>query len=209
MRHRVKGRKLNRTQGHYRATMANLAGALIENKQIKTTTAKAKELRSYIEKLITHAKTDSVHKRRIVYRKLNKRHYVYELFHVIAPEYAERNGGYTRIIKLGKRRGDGAEMAVIQLIGFEAFAQKENKKTKNAASVKEGEPIVEVKETAKKKSTKKKAEPSAEVKAEEPVNETVKADEKAEAAEAAETAEEVKPETEASAEKEKTDDEKK
>ena len=70
MRHRVKGRKLNRTQSHLRATMANLAGALIEHKQIQTTVSKAKELRGYIEKLITHAKTDSVHKRRVVYRKI-------------------------------------------------------------------------------------------------------------------------------------------
>jgi ribosomal protein L17 len=86
MRHRVKIRKLTRSQGHYRATMANLAGSLIEHKQIETTLAKAKELRPYIEKLITHAKTDSVHKRRVVNRKLNNRDLIYELFHVIGPK---------------------------------------------------------------------------------------------------------------------------
>ena len=123
MRHRVKVKKLNRSQGHYRATIASLAGALIEHKQIKTTLAKAKELRPYIEKLITHAKTDSVHKRRVVYRKLNNRQLIFELFTVIGPKNSDRDGGYTRILKLGQRRGDGTEMALIQLVGFEIYDQ--------------------------------------------------------------------------------------
>jgi large subunit ribosomal protein L17 len=137
MRHRVKIRKLTRSQGHYRATMANLAGSLIEHKQIETTLAKAKELRPYIEKLITHAKTDSVHKRRVVNRKLNNRDLIYELFHVIGPKNTDRDGGYTRILKLGKRRGDGTEMALIQLLGFEAYSAPAKAKPKAKKEVEE------------------------------------------------------------------------
>ena len=145
MRHRVKVKKLNRSQGHYRATISSLAGALIEHKQIKTTLPKAKELRPYIEKLITHAKTDDVHKRRVVYRKLKNRQLIFELFTVIGPQNADRDGGYTRILKLGKRRGDGTEMAIIQLIGFEAFDQTSaKKKTAKKKTVKEDKPLLKI-----------------------------------------------------------------
>lgn len=144
MRHRVKIRKLTRSQGHYRALMANLAGSLIEHKQIKTTLSKAKELRPYIEKLITHSKEDSVHKRRIIFKKMNSRKYVYELFHVIGPKNADRDGGYTRILKLGKRRGDGAEMALIQLLGFETFAESTKSKKAKKEALKEDKPLLDI-----------------------------------------------------------------
>lgn len=203
MRHRVKIKKLTRSQGHYRALMANLAGALIEHKEIKTTLSKAKELRPYIEKLITHSKEDSVHKRRIIFKKMNSRKYVYELFHVIGPKNVDRDGGYTRILKLGKRRGDGAEMALIQLLGFETFVESTKSKKAKKEAPKEDKPLLDIEadevkaekvDVAKKKdSSKKKKEEiedvipdavveekkdkEAEVVEEEPVKEVTEAEE--------------------------------
>jgi large subunit ribosomal protein L17 len=132
MRHRVKGKNLQRTKAHYKATIRNLASELIRHKEIKTTLVKAKELRPYIEKLISHSREDSVHKRRIVFNKLNNRDLVYELFHTIGPKNADRNGGYTRILKLGPRLGDGTDMAIIQLLGFEAFGDGTKKPARSS-----------------------------------------------------------------------------
>ena len=207
MRHRVKVNKLNRSQGHYRATMANLAGALIEHKQIKTTLSKAKELRPYIEKLITHAEVDDVHKRRVVYKKLNNRQLVFELFTVIGPKNAEREGGYTRIMKLGKRRGDGTEMAVIQLVGFEAFDQPKAKAKAKKPKVKEEEkPLLELdsekpEETSAEtpeetKGSSEVAEPTVTEETEETVEAPKAETSDSEPAEAKEKAAEVKPDTE-------------
>jgi len=119
MRHRRKVRKLGRTASHRRATLRNMATALINHHQIKTTLGKAKAARSYVEKLISTGKKDSVHARRQAFRLLQNRTLVRKLFDEIAPSFSDRNGGYTRVVKLGPRIGDGAEMAVLQLVGFE------------------------------------------------------------------------------------------
>lgn len=116
MRHRARDRQLSRTSEHRRALLANLATALFQHGQIVTTEAKAKELRPYVEKLITLARRGDLHARRLVARKIRDREVAGKLFHDIAPRFASRPGGYTRIIKLGHRSGDGAEMARIELV---------------------------------------------------------------------------------------------
>jgi len=131
MRHRKKGRKLNRTASHKKALMRNLA-QLFEHKEIRTTTAKAKESRSTIERLITYAKKGDLHHRRLAFSFLRQKATIKMLFEEIAPSYSDRQGGYTRIIKLGKRLGDGAPMSMLQLVGFETLGEsvKADKKKK-------------------------------------------------------------------------------
>ena len=121
MRHRKKVKKLGRTASHRKALLRNMASALIKHKQIRTTLAKAKAAQSYIDKLISYGKTDTVHSRRLAFKFLQSRDLVKALFDEIAATYSDRSGGYTRVIKLGKRRGDGAEIALLQLVGFEAL----------------------------------------------------------------------------------------
>ena len=116
MRHRKSGRKLGRKVAHRKALMSNLAMALISNKKIKTTDPKAKELRSFIEPLITRAKKDDVHSRRQVLKYISHKPTVRELFNVIAPNFSERNGGYTRITKLGFRDNDCAPISTIEFV---------------------------------------------------------------------------------------------
>ena len=116
MRHRKSGRKLGRKAAHRKALMANLAMALISNKKIKTTDPKAKELRSFIEPLITFAKKGDVHSRRQVFKYISHKPTVRELFNVIAPSFSERNGGYTRITKLGFRDNDCAPISTIEFV---------------------------------------------------------------------------------------------
>jgi large subunit ribosomal protein L17 len=116
MRHRKKGRNLSRTASHRRAMLRNMASSLFAHGRIETTTAKAKELRPYAERLITLARRGDVHSRRLAARKISDREVLGKLFDDIAPGYAGRPGGYTRILKLGTRRGDAAEMALIELV---------------------------------------------------------------------------------------------
>ena len=116
MRHRKKGRKLGRKNGNRRALLMNLASQLVIHKRIKTTDAKAKELRSFIEPLITLAKKDDLHSRRMVIKKLPHKNVVRTLFKEIAPKYVERPGGYTRIIKLGFRDNDRAPVSIIEFV---------------------------------------------------------------------------------------------
>ena len=116
MRHRKAGRQLRRTSEQKLALMRNLATSLIEHGSIETTEAKAKELRPFVEKLITKAKTGTLHARRLAVRHIHKRAAADKLFQEIGPKYATRNGGYTRILKTGHRKGDGADMARIELI---------------------------------------------------------------------------------------------
>jgi len=119
MRHRKAGRKLNRTSAHRRALLANMAKALIEHEQITTTDAKARELRRYAEKLITMGKKGSLAARRNAYAKLRHDDSVSRLFGALAERYKDRHGGYTRIYKLGPRRGDCADMAIIEFVDRE------------------------------------------------------------------------------------------
>ena len=116
MRHRKKGRKLSRTASHRRATMRNMATNLFRHGRIETTTAKAKELRPYAERLITLAKRGDLHARRLAARRIQDHDVLRRLFADIAPKYTTRPGGYTRILKLGTRQGDAAEMALIELV---------------------------------------------------------------------------------------------
>ena len=116
MRHRKKGRKLQRTASHRRAMLRNLATSLFHHERIETTTAKAKELRPYAERLITLARRGDLHARRLVARKIQDREVLGKLFDEISPRYAERPGGYTRILKLGNRKGDAAEISLIELV---------------------------------------------------------------------------------------------
>lgn len=116
MRHRKTGRKLSRTASHRKATLRNMATSLFQHGRITTTTAKAKELRPYAERLITLAKRGDLHARRLVARKIADRAVLGKLFDELGPRYETRPGGYTRILKLGNRQGDSAEMALIELV---------------------------------------------------------------------------------------------
>ncbi len=117
MRHRKKGRQLGRTASHRRAMLRNLATSLFRHERVETTAAKAKEVRPYAERLITLARRGDLHARRQVERHIKDRAVSGRLFGEIGPRFAERPGGYTRILKLGQRQGDGAEMARIELLG--------------------------------------------------------------------------------------------
>lgn len=126
MRHRKKRRKLSRTSSHRIALLSNLASSLIKEEKILTTVSKAKELKPYAEKLITIAKKGDIASRRLVTRHIHKKDLVKKLFDIISPRFADRNGGYTRVIRTGKfRKGDGAELAVVSLIGSEGIRLEE------------------------------------------------------------------------------------
>lgn len=116
MRHRKKGRNLSRSPSHRRALLRNLATSLFLHERIRTTTARARELRPYAERLITLARRGDLHARRLAARRIADREVLGKLFDDIGPRYAERPGGYTRILKLGPRRGDAADMALIELV---------------------------------------------------------------------------------------------
>ena len=116
MRHRKKGRQLSRTASHRTATLRNMATSLIEHERIRTTEARARELRPFVERLITLGGTDDVHSRRRARRHIADREALQKLFDDVGPRFRDRPGGYTRIVKLGSRRGDGAEMAIIELV---------------------------------------------------------------------------------------------
>lgn len=118
MRHGKKDNHLGRTASHRKAMLSNMASSLIIHKRIETTLAKAKELRKYVEPLLTRAKEDSTHNRRVVFSYLNDKESVKELFGTVSDKIATRPGGYTRIIKLGNRLGDAAEVALIELVDF-------------------------------------------------------------------------------------------
>lgn len=116
MRHRLKGRKLNRTASHRKAMFANMAASLIQHEQIVTTLPKAKELRSIVDKLITLGKRGDLHARRLAISRTRDVEQSKKLFDVLGPRYKDRNGGYTRVLKAGFRYGDNAPMAVIELV---------------------------------------------------------------------------------------------
>ena len=129
MRHKKKGRKLGRKVGNRRALLMNLASQMITHKRIKTTDAKAKELRTFIEPLITLAKKNDIHSRRMVVRKLPNKNIVRTLFDDIAPKYADRPGGYTRIVKLGYRDNDRAPVSIIEFIDMVDVPSSEEKES--------------------------------------------------------------------------------
>jgi large subunit ribosomal protein L17 len=116
MKHRIKGKKLNRTSSHRKALFKNMAQAIIKHEQIITTLPKAKTMKPIVDKLITLGKKGSLHARRQAFSKLRDESMVAKLFGTLAPRYADRNGGYTRVLKAGFRYGDAAAMAVIELV---------------------------------------------------------------------------------------------
>ncbi len=171
MRHRVRGRKLSRTASHRKALLIALATSLFKHKRIKTTLAKAKEARSFAETLITKARRNNLHSRRQVISALQDKSAANELFGDILQKVGDRPGGYTRVVKLGSRKGDAADMAILELVDYnevmrakeeEKKEQKEVKKTKKKEKEKEsagGGPKVEdakvVEEEAEEKPKKK------------------------------------------------------
>lgn len=136
MRHNKAINHLGRKSGHRKALLANMATSLILHKRINTTVAKAKALRMYVEPLISKSKEDTTHSRRMVFSYLKNKYAVTELFRVVAPKIADRPGGYTRILKTGFRQGDGADMALIELVDFNeaALASTPKKETRKSST---------------------------------------------------------------------------
>lgn len=151
MRHGDKIKNLSRTASHRAALLANLTCQLIEHKRITTTLAKAKALRVYAEPIITRSKTDNMHNRRTVFSYLQDKEAIKELFGVISDKVADRPGGYTRIIKLPRRMGDAADMAMIELVDFntiygkdaDASAAKKTRRSRRSSGAKKTEAVVE------------------------------------------------------------------
>ncbi|WP_027126057.1 50S ribosomal protein L17 [Gelidibacter mesophilus] len=166
MRHGKKVNHLSRQTAHRKSMLANMACSLIQHKRINTTVAKAKALKQFVEPMITKSKEDTTHNRRIVYSRIRQKEAVAELFRDVAPKVGDRPGGYTRIIKLGNRLGDNADMAMIELVDFNEIynAEKQPKKktTRRGRSKKSDDAAV----TAPVAETKTKKAPEAPAKAE-------------------------------------------
>jgi large subunit ribosomal protein L17 len=163
MKHRVVGRKLGRTSAHRLALLRNLSTSLFEKERITTTLMKAKELRPFAERLLTLSKRETLHARRQVLRHIRDGSVVSKMFDTLSARYAQRPGGYTRIVKLGPRRGDSAEMAIIELVGYEPQQRdkdKEKDKTPAKGRSGRGKPEAEGQEAAaaEKPKARKKAE---------------------------------------------------
>ena len=171
MRHGKKFNHLGRTADHRRAMLANMAISLIMHKRITTTLAKAKALKKYVEPLITRSKDDSTNSRRVVFSYLQNKEALKELFGVVAQKVGDRPGGYTRIIKLGARQGDGADIAFIELVDFDENmakapkAEKKTRRSRKAAAPKAEAPAAE--EAPKAEEAPVEEAPKAEAPAEE------------------------------------------
>jgi large subunit ribosomal protein L17 len=222
MRHNKKFNHLGRQSAHRKTMLANMASSLIESKRITTTVAKAKALRTYVEPLITKAKDDTTHSRRVVFSHLQNKNAVSELFRDVAAKVADRPGGYTRILRTGNRLGDNAEMCIIELVDYneamlgtsEEAAKPKRRRSRRGGGKKSETPVAE---TAKKEKPKaEKAAPAKEgkeetkaeePKAETPAEETPKAEVVAEETPKAETQEsDVKEEPAAEAEEKKKEE---
>ncbi len=170
MRHNKALNHLGRKSGHRKALMSNLASSLILHKRITTTVAKAKALRSYVEPLITKSKEDTTHSRRVVFSYLKDKKAVSELFRTVAPKIADRPGGYTRVLHIGFRAGDAAEMALIELVDFNEAAlattkpaakkttRRSSKKTETAPAAETPAPEAPATEAPAEPAEKKTAE---------------------------------------------------
>jgi large subunit ribosomal protein L17 len=152
MRHKLKGRKLNRTSSHRKAMFANMAVALIKHEQIKTTLPKAKELRRFVDRLVTLAKKGKLSDRRIAIARMRDEVMVRKLFDVLAERYKERPGGYTRVLKAGFRYGDAAPMAIIELVDRDVSA-----KGKDSGPVQFDDEPESIEPVEERKTKKKKA----------------------------------------------------
>lgn len=159
MKHRVAGRKLGRSSSHRLSLLRNLSTELFRAERIRTTLGKAKELRPFAERLLTLSKRETLHARRLVARHIHDRDVVAKMFDTLSARYATRAGGYTRIVKLGPRRGDNAEVALIELVGAESVGGAETPspaKTKKKAKPAEGPPAEGAKPAKAAKAAKKK-----------------------------------------------------
>ena len=132
MRHGKKVAHIGRTNTHRKAMLANMASSLIEHKRINTTVAKAKALKQFVEPLVTRSKEDTTHNRRVVFSALRNKYAVTELFRIVSEKVGDRPGGYTRIIKLGNRLGDNADMALIELVDFNEVYETDKPKKKKS-----------------------------------------------------------------------------
>ena len=181
MRHRKKFNHLGRKSAHRKAMLSNMASSLILHKRIRTTVAKAKALRMYVEPLITKSKDDSTHSRRVVFSYLKDKHAVTELFREVSVKIASRPGGYTRILKTGNRLGDNADMCIIELVDYNEnmLAKKEEAKEKTTRRSRRGKKKADTTTatTEKKLETKKDTVETVEEKVEDKVEE-VKAESK-------------------------------
>jgi len=155
MRHLNGVRKFNKNSEHRRAMFSNMMTSFFRHERITTTVAKAKELRSLSEKVITRAKENTLHNKRVIMRRIHDRDIIAKLFDEIAPKYKERNGGYTRIVKLGNRAGDAAALALIELINPEGSAEAKPTGKKSAKKKAAGKKTRD--EKTKKKETETKA----------------------------------------------------
>ena len=144
MRHNKKFNHLGRKTAHRRSMLSNMACSLIEHKRITTTVAKAKALKQFVEPLVTRAKEDTTHSRRVVFSTLGNKYAVTELFREVGPEVASRDGGYTRIIRTGNRLGDNAEMCMIELVDYNELYSKDQKKKRSRRSRRGGAAKAEV-----------------------------------------------------------------
>ena len=151
MRHRVKGRKFNRTSSHRKALMGALVTSVLKHKRIRTTVAKAKEARGYVDNIITKARKNDLHSIRQVMKVVHDKEVVKELISEIVPKVGDRPGGYTRVVKLGNRIGDAASMAILELVDYndvinkKAEEKKEKREEKRKAKVEKEEEIEEAK----------------------------------------------------------------
>jgi|TARA_B100000902_G_C27102239_1_gene809379 large subunit ribosomal protein L17 len=168
MRHGKNHRKLNRTSSHRKAMFKNMATSLLKHEIIRTTLPKAKELRKYAEPLITLARESSVHNKRIAFSRLRDRDIITKLFGELGPRYSKRNGGYTRILKCGFRKGDNAPMAYIELVDRPQEDKKELKEDSKSSKVIE-DPKIEVAKETKPKTKPKPAKKNESKKAEKKV----------------------------------------
>jgi len=173
MRHNKKFNHLGRTADHRAAMLANMAISLIEHKRITTTLAKAKALKKYVEPLITKAKNDTTNSRRVVFRYLQNKEAIKELFGTVIAKVGDRPGGYTRVIKLGTRQGDAAPLAFIELVDFDENMAKAPKAEKKTRRSRRGGKKAAAATEAPKAEEASKAE---EAKAEKPAEEAPKAD---------------------------------
>ncbi len=148
MRHRVKGRKLKRTASHRTATLRSLATSVLKHKRIKTTLAKAKETRTFVEKLITKARRNDLHSKRLIMSEIKDKEVVKELFAEIVPKIGDRPGGYTRVIRIGNRVGDAAQMAVLELVDYNEVANKKAEERKEKREQKAQEKAAEKQKAA-------------------------------------------------------------
>ncbi len=161
MRHAKRVKKLGRTKEHRKAMLANMAASLLANIQIRTTLVKAKEVKKVVEKLITLGKRGDLHARRLAYDVIRDRKLVKKLFDEIAPEFTNRTGGYSRVLKLGRRKGDGAHVAVVELLMKKPVAVEKEKGKKEKGKAKEPEAPVKKPKEKKEKKEKKEEKPKA------------------------------------------------